>query len=266
MMTKNEGIQPTQQRRQKEIIRVRRKLLETARLQSKFSLSDCIKWDSASPGKYAYLSNGAHGSNLFLLFDETQDDQIVNYSLLDGTIDTANLFPYDVTEMTYSPVERDKATRIIDTTFFTSLREANIERQFLWENGNNLKFPQKFRLLELQGEIGEACNVLKKMVRESLGAPGSRATKEDLCNELADVLICLDLAFGDACVGAAETVDITDDYDAMLALASEKLTPAQKVCVIEQFFDGLGENAQAWVSRKFNDTSIKMGFDVFLAI
>jgi hypothetical protein len=37
------------------------------------------------------------------------------------------------------------------------------------------------------------CNVVKKLVREKLGLRGSRATQEDLEDELADGQICLDL-------------------------------------------------------------------------
>ncbi len=41
--------------------------------------------------------------------------------------------------------------------------------------------------------MGEACNVVKKLERERHGWRGSRATLDDLAQELADVVICADL-------------------------------------------------------------------------
>jgi NTP pyrophosphatase (non-canonical NTP hydrolase) len=48
-----------------------------------------------------------------------------------------------------------------------------------------------FRGNELAGEVGEACNIIKKLERERLGLPGSRATVEQLADELADAMICI---------------------------------------------------------------------------
>lgn len=68
-----------------------------------------------------------------------------------------------------------------------------------------------YRAVELAGEVGEAAqaafetfvqafmmsvsagrmlNVVKKLEREHMGMSGSRATKEDLANEIADTIIC----------------------------------------------------------------------------
>ncbi len=71
---------------------------------------------------------------------------------------------------------------------YGSLREANAARQKLW----GAKDPM-FAAVELAGEVGEALNVVKKLERERLGMAGSRATKQDLADELGDVAICLDL-------------------------------------------------------------------------
>lgn len=78
---------------------------------------------------------------------------------------------------------------------FTSLRDANIARQREWfghaersENEDML-----FRAVELGGEVGEALNMVKKIVRERIGAAGSRIDVEDLADELADIVICVDL-------------------------------------------------------------------------
>ena len=71
---------------------------------------------------------------------------------------------------------------------YTKLSEANIERNKEWDSGGQLDL--SFRGVELAGETGEACNVIKKLERERLGLRGSRATLADLEEELADVVIC----------------------------------------------------------------------------
>ena len=71
------------------------------------------------------------------------------------------------------------------------LRSANVARQAEWDSDNQISL--SFRGNELAGEVGEACNVIKKLERERLGIRGSRATKEQLADELADVVICADL-------------------------------------------------------------------------
>lgn len=74
---------------------------------------------------------------------------------------------------------------------FSTLREANVHRQSLWDSGNQITLA--YRGNEMAGEVGEACNVIKKIERERLGIRGSRATLEQLAEELADVVICADL-------------------------------------------------------------------------
>lgn len=71
------------------------------------------------------------------------------------------------------------------------LRLANIERQQAW--CPDQKPDLSFRGNELAGEVGEACNVIKKLERERQGWRGSRGTKEQLAEELADIIICVDL-------------------------------------------------------------------------
>lgn len=78
------------------------------------------------------------------------------------------------------------------TISFESLREANITRNIEWDIGTE-KVSLAFRGNELAGEVGEACNILKKLERERIGIRGSRATPEQLAEELADVIICVDL-------------------------------------------------------------------------
>lgn len=77
------------------------------------------------------------------------------------------------------------------TTYHT-LRDANAARQDEWDPKGDAK-NLDWRMNELAGEVGEVCNILKKLRRERCGIPGSRATRDDLADELADVLICLDL-------------------------------------------------------------------------
>jgi NTP pyrophosphatase (non-canonical NTP hydrolase) len=104
---------------------------------------------------------------------------------------------------------------------FTKLQCANSTRQSLWcpDKSPDLSF----RGNELAGEVGEACNVIKKLERQRLGWAGSRDTVEHLAEELADVVIVASLIAHEA------------------------------------GFD-LGKS----VRKKFNATSAKMGFDVFL--
>ncbi len=76
-------------------------------------------------------------------------------------------------------------------TTHTNLRAANIARQNEWDQDNQIT--ASYRGNELAGEVGEACNIIKKLERERFGIRGSRATAEELADELADVVICVDL-------------------------------------------------------------------------
>ena len=75
---------------------------------------------------------------------------------------------------------------------FCELRQANCLRNEEWIAGS-APLSLSFRGNELAGEVGEACNILKKLDRERLGLRGSRASPEQLSEELADVVICVDL-------------------------------------------------------------------------
>jgi NTP pyrophosphatase (non-canonical NTP hydrolase) len=72
------------------------------------------------------------------------------------------------------------------------LRAANIARNVEWV-GVGPSLSLSFRGNELAGEVGETCNVIKKIDRERMGLVGSRATVDQLREELADILICVDL-------------------------------------------------------------------------
>jgi NTP pyrophosphatase (non-canonical NTP hydrolase) len=76
-------------------------------------------------------------------------------------------------------------------TEYSKLRDANSARRKEWDKED--KITLSYRGNELAGEAGEACNIIKKLERERLGIRGSRATREQLADELADVVICSDL-------------------------------------------------------------------------
>lgn len=92
--------------------------------------------------------------------------------------------------------------------WFDTLREANVARQAEWDG--EAKIGLTWRANEQAGEVGEALeravdlillamaagrasNLAKKIERQRLGIRGSRATVQDLADELADVVICADL-------------------------------------------------------------------------
>jgi NTP pyrophosphatase (non-canonical NTP hydrolase) len=76
-------------------------------------------------------------------------------------------------------------------TDFQTLRKANAHRQRQWDREGKIDIA--YRGNELAGECGEACNIVKKIERERRGIRGSRATLAQLADELADVIICVDL-------------------------------------------------------------------------
>ena len=97
---------------------------------------------------------------------------------------------------------------------FASLRSANVERNRHWDPDGVLGLV--FRSNELSREQGELANVVKKMERERLGLCGSRATKEMLAEELADVVICADL------LGMTAGIDLWAAVVAKFNATSEK--------------------------------------------
>lgn len=78
--------------------------------------------------------------------------------------------------------------------FLTRLREANAARNEEYRAKTaGQPLPLLFRATEFAGEVGELCNVIKKMERERLGWGGKRATMDDLREEFGGVLATLDL-------------------------------------------------------------------------
>lgn len=84
------------------------------------------------------------------------------------------------------------------------LRLANVVRDREWNPKKLLTLT--FRGCETAGELGKACNIIKKLEREALGLVGSRATKEQLAEELADVVICIDLIAMDIGIDLSEAI------------------------------------------------------------
>lgn len=105
---------------------------------------------------------------------------------------------------------------------FDALRSANQARQQEWDQDNRITI--EYRGNELAGEVGEACNVIKKIARERLGIRGSRASLAQLAEELADVVICADLIAMDAGISLARA--IADKFNA----TSEKYGLATRIC------------------------------------
>jgi NTP pyrophosphatase (non-canonical NTP hydrolase) len=89
-------------------------------------------------------------------------------------------------------------------SFMHELRAANVRRDEVWNPSSLLSL--SFRGNELAGEIGEACNILKKIERERLGLVGSKATPEMLAEELADGVICLDLIAMEFAIDLEESI------------------------------------------------------------
>lgn len=98
---------------------------------------------------------------------------------------------------------------------FQALRDANKERQWEWDKEN--KITLSYRGNELAGECGEACNVIKKIDRERLGIKGSRDTLAHLAEELADVIICVDL------ICLYEGIDLAESVREKFNATSEKV-------------------------------------------
>lgn len=95
-----------------------------------------------------------------------------------------------------------------------ALRTANVNRQREWDPEN--KITLLYHATEIAGELGEACNIIKKLERERLGIRGSRDTIEHLAEELADVIICADL------IASSCGIDLSRAIRAKFNLTSEK--------------------------------------------
>jgi NTP pyrophosphatase (non-canonical NTP hydrolase) len=84
--------------------------------------------------------------------------------------------------------------------------------------------PLAFRGVELAGEAGEAWNTIKKLERETMGIVGSRSTLDALAEELADMVIAVDLV---AMIG----VDLEAAIARKFKATSEKLNMRTKLAL-----------------------------------
>jgi len=71
--------------------------------------------------------------------------------------------------------------------YFKDLYHACTARQVEWDPEQ--KITVEFLGCELAGEVGEACNIIKKLARSRMNLPGSVAKVGDLEKELADIVI-----------------------------------------------------------------------------
>lgn len=76
-------------------------------------------------------------------------------------------------------------------SFIKELCDKNKHRQIEWDASDDIGV--LFKAVEFVGEVGELCNNIKKLERESLGLSGSRISRSDLEDEFGDVMITLSL-------------------------------------------------------------------------
>lgn len=87
---------------------------------------------------------------------------------------------------------------------FDTLRLANDARQKEWDRNAVLSY--SYLGNAAAGELGEMCNVIKKLERQALGLKGSEATFQDLGDECADVVIYVDLIMRKAGIDLGEAI------------------------------------------------------------
>lgn len=96
------------------------------------------------------------------------------------------------------------------------IRDANVRRSIEWMGEKPGEKDLMFCAVELGGEVGEALNVIKKLERGRLGVRGGIVDREALCEELADVMICVDR------VAAAMSIDLDSAVKRKFNKTSEK--------------------------------------------
>jgi NTP pyrophosphatase (non-canonical NTP hydrolase) len=84
------------------------------------------------------------------------------------------------------------------------LRTANVKRQAEWPGNEHADVA--FRAIEVAGEAGELAEAVKKWLRGQRGIKGSTATPEQVAQEMADVLISVDLLANQMGINLADAV------------------------------------------------------------
>jgi NTP pyrophosphatase (non-canonical NTP hydrolase) len=132
-------------------------------------------------------------------------------------------------------VNEQQTTQRDELLALADLRRANVTRQKEWDAFDQLTLA--YRGNELAGEVGEACNVIKKLERERLGIKGSRDTVEHLAEELADIIICTDL------IAMQAGIDLSSAVIAKFNASSEKVGLATRLAAIDALVpaDGVRE-------------------------
>lgn len=122
---------------------------------------------------------------------QVTDKMVEAREVLERALDRADedigsgLYAHLTAEIAAALAHRE-AEAVGGTLTLSALQAAHIERQEEW--CPDQKPDLSFRGNEMAGEVGEACNVIKKLERERQGWRGSRATKDQLAEELADVI------------------------------------------------------------------------------
>lgn len=177
--------------------------------------------------------------------------------------------------------------------YFSSLHEANIERDKEWNSGDVITL--FFRTAELFGEGGETANIMKKLERERLGMVGTRSSKSDLEEELADVVICaylvamhvgVNLQTETAFIKQSELEEPFGDYMKAATALGQRIGAicgfvehneitiitsrifvshlVRLIAAVGRINHEFGLNVPGRVVRKFNATSLKYGLTIFM--
>lgn len=162
-----------------------------------------------------------------------------------------------------------------------ALHKANVARDKEWNPDSVCGLD--FWAVELAGEVGEACNIIKKLERERLRMRGSRATVQDLADELSDVIIVTDLMACHIKALANPTEKLVWMKNRSLAalganmaaaagmvchvcLDTNKTQLVSLMCILIQRTDLIARSQKidldAAVKTKFNKTSKKYGLTV----
>ena len=111
----------------------------------------------------------------------------------------------------YTPIDENRRRPLT----LAQLADANRRRAVEW-NPAGTPLGLEFAMVELAGEVGEACNALKKIIRHKHGLKGGDADTSALANELGDAQICLSL------VANAAGIDLGEATRAKFNKTSEK--------------------------------------------
>jgi NTP pyrophosphatase (non-canonical NTP hydrolase) len=116
------------------------------------------------------------------------------------------------------------------TLTFDDLRAANQARQDYWGGSENWTLADWSNALA--GEVGEACNVVKKIRRPQLGTIGNSSDVpvyyKQLESEIGDVLIYLDLLANAAGLSLAECVSRAFNEKSEKLNMPVRLNPSRK--------------------------------------